>query len=619
MRSRDIIIIPGLLFIVTMSYLPTLSGQFILDDYPLVKYNPFIRAFHSPTTYLSQEDGVPAERYGEFHSDYYRPFINLLYTMDYKIWGLEASKFRITNLILHLLACLLLYQLLRLFIKDGMAPFWAVLLFGLHPANTETVSWITSRNNIAVTFFGLLSFYFYVKRDRNPDKWAGFLCLLSFTLALLSKEFALMLLPIFFMYDRILAEKREGTKSTFYGYLALTVIVLSYLFLRRTVTQSAVPMPDPTHLLKALYFAPFLIMYNLRIIFFPYGLHCFFLGYPENYFGWEALLGFLGIGFMGWFVWQYRRNRVLLFSWLSLLIALFPVLNVIPTSAVSLVSMRWLYFPMAFLCIAGAWVLNKMLCSDKLLFRSIILGSLTLYLGLYTYVLNENLWKNEERFFKQEVLGFQNDFYLADLATIYHSKGDIQGAFYYFQRALKKKTYARDTYLYINYAALLLDINRPVEALSYLDKAEGLRPSWKDQAMLDNNRGVAYFKMGDYPTSIRYFLRAIGKEPEKPSFLVNLGNAHSAAGRYQKAISLYHRSLELESNHVSAKKHLGITYMKMGDYINAMRTFEEIAPEVRKKNPEIDRMLEEAREKMASVNPPQESERIGQRVYRYVE
>ncbi len=602
MRKRDPLIISCLLCIITISYLPTLSGNFILDDYPLVKYNTFIREFQSPASYLSQEDAFVADRSGDYHSGYYRPLINFLYTVDYKIWGMVPSKFRMTNLILHLFTCLFLYQLLRLFAHEGMGPFWVVLVFGLHPANTEAVSWITSRNNIVVTLFSILSFTFYVKNDLRPSKWARMLCLLCFSMALLSKEFALMLLPIFFLYDQIMGKKRI-TRALIYGYLAIAMIVISYLFLRHFATQSVVPLGDAWHILRGLYFLPFLIAYNLRIIFLPFGLHNFILTYPESYLGWNVCLGWIVLGIMAWLLCRYQKNRILLFSWLSSLLALFPVLHVFPTAAVSLVSMRWLYFPMAFLCIAAAGGVPRILNFNKLTYRHAIAGLVVFYLGAYSYVLNENLWKNETRFFKQEVLGFHNEFYLTDLATVYHSEGKNREALQYFEKALQKRTNrASELSLYINYAALLLDVNRFQEALTYLDKAERLRPLTRDQARLDNNRGVAYFRMGDYRNAIRYFQKAIGSDPGISSVLINLANAYSASGRYPEAVSLYKKALGLDPGRISVKKAIGMTYMKMGDYVKALRSFEEIPQEIRGKDPETQRMLEEARKRVASIH-----------------
>jgi len=129
--------------LITASYLPTFSGEFILDDRPLVKDNLFIREFSRPAFYLSHEDGVSDESIPGYHTGYYRPLINLFYTIDYKIWGMKPSGFRTTNLMLHLLTCIMLYQFLRKMLGKSFIPFSVTLLFGLHPVNTESVAFVS--------------------------------------------------------------------------------------------------------------------------------------------------------------------------------------------------------------------------------------------------------------------------------------------------------------------------------------------------------------------------------------------------------------------------------------------------------------------------------------------
>ena len=103
----------GLYILITASYLPTFSGQFILDDHPLVNNNPYIKKLQPFFSYFSQEDGVSAHNeIGDYHSGYYRPLVNLTYFLDYTLWGMRAPGFRTTNLILHLLTCVLLFGIL---------------------------------------------------------------------------------------------------------------------------------------------------------------------------------------------------------------------------------------------------------------------------------------------------------------------------------------------------------------------------------------------------------------------------------------------------------------------------------------------------------------------------
>lgn len=593
--------------LVFLSYIPSLSGQFLLDDRPYVKENPFIRDLHGPVAYLSQEDGIGYEPAGEYHSGYYRPLISLSYTLDYALWGMDPGGFRLTNVVLHLITCLVLFGFIRLLLPGGTGAFWAALLFGLHPANTESVAWVVSRNNILVTLFSMAALHFYVKYTQKGNRWEIHLSLLFFAASLLCKEFAVMLVPVFFLYHRVLDESDTPIREELLRYIAFGVVIVAYLALRKNATLSFVTPGDMgyDHVWRGLLLAPWLILYNLRIIFLPFGLHYFRVGYPESELGLEAGIGFLGMAVLAFLLWRWRGRRFLVFAFLSFLAALFPVLHIVPSAAISLVSMRWLYFPMAFLAIAGGWALGRMPTPGKApLLPVIVPGALALFLGAYTLVLNQTLWKNEKTFFAQEIFGFQNEFYLADLAKIYHLEGDLDTAYRLFRRGLayEKKQPQEKAGLYLGYAALLVDMGRSREALRYLDKAEEMKGSWEDQSRIDANRGVAHFKMRNFAAAIRFFRKALIREPQNADLLGNLGNAYMAVGRYGEAISLYRQSLEIDPDRVSTIKMLGIAHLKAGAYREAVMSFERLSPEVIRNSPTIENMLLEAREKMSGAH-----------------
>ena len=108
MRTNYTIHFIILLSLITLAYLPTFSGEFILDDHPLVNDNPYIKESRSLWSYFSQEDGVsPHDKGNDYHTGYYRPLINITYIINYKLWGMRAGGFRAVNLVLHLMITLI--------------------------------------------------------------------------------------------------------------------------------------------------------------------------------------------------------------------------------------------------------------------------------------------------------------------------------------------------------------------------------------------------------------------------------------------------------------------------------------------------------------------------------
>ncbi len=580
---------------ITAAYIPTFSGEFILDDRPLVKDNLFIREFKRPAFYLSHEDGVRNGGLTGYHTGYYRPLINLFYTIDFKIWGMNPSGFRTTNLILHLFTCIILYQLLFTLLGGRFIAFAISLLFGLHPVNTESVAFICARNNILVTLFSLISFYYYLKNSKEKKIWAGLLSYLAFVAALLCKEFAVMLLPIFFLYNRFMVKNREVLKEEIFSYIPFILILFIYFILRANVIGSVLEPISIVNLWKNIYFTPFLIIYNLKLIFVPFNLHSFVIHYPDDYLSWQAIAGFICLAFLVFILWKKRKNKILLFSFVSFLVALFPVLNIIHTSAVTMISMRWLYFPMIFLTFSWCWYMKKLINKSPSIVL-IVLTLISVYLGTYSYILNRNLWHDEDTFFKQEVLHFDNHYYVGGLAESFFEKENFNEAEIYFRIAINK--YPRNVKNYINYSALLIDTGRSVDALFYLDEAKPLIMIYNERGQWFNNMGMAFFKLRNSRDALRNFKKAVLFSSNEPQFWANLGGAYGSMGDYENSISALRKGIDIATDSIQLRKNLAVTYMKMEDYKKAITTLEKIPDPERRKNRDIEGLLHKARNRL---------------------
>jgi len=580
-----------IILLVTLVYFPTFSGKFILDDNSLVKNNPYIEKSHPITSYLAQEDGITERRdAGSYHTGYYRPLINVTYWLDYKLWGMSAPGFRATNLILHLLSCLILYKVLVLLTYNRHVCLLATVLFALHPVNTESVSWIVSRNNIVVTIFSLLALYFYIRSVRNDSPKAMALSLLCFGCALFSKEFGLMVLPILFLYQRSLANERPSISKELANYVLFIGITFVYLVLRQTATSSLLPPSEIGNIWPRVYFFPYLILVNLRLLLFPYGLHSFAIDYPDTYFGWEAIAGFLACILLGLFIWRERRERLLGFSLLSFLMSIVPILNIIPTSAVTLISMRWLYFPMAFFSIAISRFIQRFMQINRFLSLACV-GLVLLYFGAYSYLLNKNLWHDEDTFFEHEVVEFKNYLYAGGFAENLLDKKKYQEAEEYFRIAIKN--YPNEAKNHINYSALLIETGRMNEAMLFLNKAKPLTMSHNERGQWFNNLGMLHSKSRNRGEAIRNFKKAVLFNPKEPQFWTNLGATYGYLGDYENSVLVLKKALEIFPDSISLRKNLAITYLRTGNPAMALSILETI-PQSQRAEMDVIELMDEA-------------------------
>jgi hypothetical protein len=542
-----------------------------------VKNNPYIKKIHPIASYLAQEDGITDSKdAGGYHTGYYRPIMNISYWIDYKLWGMRASGFRATNLIVHLLSCFLLFKLLYLLINDREACLLATILFAVHPVNTESVSWIASRNNILVTLFGLSAFYFYIRGWKNDSLKAMCFSVLFFMLAILSKEFGLMVLPLLFLYHRLLSEERRDAFQELTGYFVFVVILVLYFILRKTATSTLLTPSQMGNVWSRVYFFPYLVFENLRLILFPYGLHSFSIDYPKDFMGWQATAGLLSCILLGLFIWKSWNDKVVVFSVLSFLMSSVPILNLIPTSAVSLISMRWLYFPMLFILLGVARFIQKGIQVSRFMTLACV-SLVSIYLGVYSYVLNKNLWHDESTFFDLEVLRFNNYHYAGGFAENLLGEEKYPDAERYFRIAINN--HPQKVRNYINYSALLIDTGRAERALLCLNRAKSLAMTCNEHGQWFNNRGMAYFKLGKKGEALRNLRKAIIFSPEEPQFWANLGGTYGSIGDYENSVFVLKRGLDIAPDSIPLRKNLAVTYLRMDNPEEAICVLEEIRPD----------------------------------------
>lgn len=584
---------------VVISYAPTLTGEFLLDDHVLIENNPFIKQGHSLTKYFSQEDGIldQGDWDDEFHTGYYRPLINLTYFIDYRLWGMNPAGFRASNLVFHILACCTLYLML---VRFGAAPLAALgfsLLFALHPVNTEAVSWAASRNNILATFFSLSAFLCHTDTRAKGRVLSRILAVFFFALAIFSKEFGIMLLPILFIYQRLKGSPKATFGNRIAEYLPFLVVLTVYFWARSMVTGSIAPSENEFGLGWRIALAPYVAAYHLRLIFLPVGLHNFWITYPGRLWGAELVYGVAVVAMIAFLVWRHRNRHFFVFGVLSFLVGIFPVLNIIPTASATLVAMRWVYFPFAFLCAAFCPLASK---SVNRKFAVVIVCAIVAS-GVCTFRLNRDHWHDDAVFFRNEVLLHQNYLYAGALAEAYWKQGDLNGAETYFNRGMAAVPRMMETR--INYSAMLIEAGQPRKALDIIEKTLGKTMSRENKGGLYNNQGMALARLNRLDEAVSALETAIGYQPDKPDFLNNLGTAYGMRGEYEKAVSVLTRGLSIDPHSVGLKKNLAVTHMRTGNPGTAVEVLESIPNAIRQADPGLLALHRQAQAKAGGGRP----------------
>ena len=193
--SLSIIFICSALFASTLTaYWNSFNAPFVFDDLATIQRNAQVR-------------------FGEFGWNLISPRAVLYktFTFNYLLAGQEVWSYHLVNFILHFLNGLLIFSIgRRIFRGLGPSPVatsrmyaaLAAAFFLLHPVQTESVTYISSRSELLSTFFYLIGFLTFVLW---PKDRAGFYCSLAvgtaYFFGLGSKEPVVTLPAAIFLYD----------------------------------------------------------------------------------------------------------------------------------------------------------------------------------------------------------------------------------------------------------------------------------------------------------------------------------------------------------------------------------------------------------------------------------
>jgi len=181
-----------LVTLVVAAYLNSFDGAFQFDDYRVIVDNPRV---HSWSAWLASMPGI-------------RPLLKLSYVLSWTV-GAGSAAFHAFNLLCHLGSTLLVFVLLRRFTRPpsamhGLPVLFAALVFALHPAQTEAVTYISGRSVsfMAVCYLGAV-FAYVEGREHNRPWLHGVISPLLFVAAMLVKETAWTLPFALLLWERL--------------------------------------------------------------------------------------------------------------------------------------------------------------------------------------------------------------------------------------------------------------------------------------------------------------------------------------------------------------------------------------------------------------------------------
>ncbi|MFQ5902749.1 MAG: tetratricopeptide repeat protein [Candidatus Binatia bacterium] len=575
-------------------YRNSLRAPFLFDDYFTIARNFPLRDLSRIGETVRQNLFAAA---GQATSAYFRPLTQLTFALDYQLWGLTPAGYRLTNITLHLINAVLVFLLVQRWFSLGAASLVS-LLFVVHPVNLQAIVYISSRSDPLFFFFSVLTVYLWMtdKTTLRP------FCLLSFLLAIFSKEPAVVTPALVLLADlarsQSLAEAKGTLSRTWPWYLGFALVFLLYLAIRVWFLSYPLLMEKGGGFLTAgerLPLASKLLGNYLLLLYFPVNLAFEHTVSPtKGILDGEVIAPVLVIilmGYLGAKLWHRDKAILLGLGWF--LIGISPVLNLTLLNLPMMES--WLYLPEIGLLLMTV-ALGRMIPAGKGL-RVVVSCLVVLLLSMRTVVRGAD-WGDPIRLFEKNVSLYPNA-YLAwsGLSEAYRLAGRKNDSF----EALKKAENLRPRRwtVHLSLALYYFNNNDDDKARKEMLTALRLKP---DSAWAYYFLGILNFRSGQWPEALEAFKKALSGRPHIPMLYHVIGSTQLALGKNKAAEGAFHRALQDSPSHRQYHGgihiELGRLLKKRGDMQGAKREFElalRFHPESRLAKEELASLQKEGR------------------------
>ena len=529
-KKKAIFIATALIIFLGLAvYANSLSGEFLWDDLHLIKENVHIKDWSSIVDIFTKDTrGVSGGR-----TYYHRPIQMFTYMVDHSLWGSNVKGYHLTNILLHILAALGIYWLVNILFNDRVLSLFTGALFIVHPIHTEAVAYVSGRTDPLAAVFMLLCIISYLKHLASKSAGTYVIMLLSYALALLSRESSLILplllllchYTFFAINVSASGEKKRVDHKKLLPILAVTFI---YIFLRFTALRSLLPdISANTTLLQRVPGSFVAVIDYIRLLFLPFGLHMEYGNRLFSIFDPKAILSVSILSLLLSYAFKKRSsNSPVFFSICWFFIALLPVSNIYPVGAY--MAEHWLYLPSVgfFLILANS--LLRLYRTER--FRIFAIGLLISLLIFYSYltVKQNNYWKEPITFYKRTLK------YAPDSWKTYSNLGMVYSS---------------------------MDNNR--DAVRMFEKAIEVNPN---NAEAYYSLGYIYYNTDKMQEAISQFKKAIEIAPEHVRAYNSLGVVHASIDAGKEAIILFKKALEIDADYAPAHRNLAKAYYHKGEY-----------------------------------------------------
>ena len=500
-----LVAISGIIFLV---YANGLNTPFQSDDERHIQISPHI---NDPGFYANP------------HNIRNRHINGLSFALNYK-WGQENPfGYHLFNILIHICSTFLIFFITYLTVNRGTSwgkdaaqkiALITTLIFGLHPIQTETVTYISGRPGGLAGLFYFLSLLLFILASLKDSKVPGIilypLSLLTFAMALLSKETAITLPLLIVIYDLCFIKGDNWIPFRYrlgyylcYPALAISAFYLAPNAMRFTDTLNVEKFFEKINLTLGLVQLD-LLKHPLKLFLFPVNLTFEYdfmtlISWPSLILSIALLLLCIFLAFKKFYI----NNSLLTFC-----VLWFP-LTIAPTNSfmerTHLFSERNMYIPSFGLCLFFAVILFLISKIEKRVWGAIVL----MFIAFSVLVVKRN--------------------------QVYASPSSLWADT--FKKSPNKLSVGKTLSIHYLMEEDYTSALNPLKALLVIN------PNLYD---VHQNLGIAHKSLGMFAEAEKNFKEAIRIEPKNPASHFNLASLYGNLGKFvwasqefEKAAALY--------------------------------------------------------------------------------
>src|SRR5438552_5607040 len=547
----------------------TLQHDFVdFDDNVYVYQNPVI------TRGLSVDGVLTA--FTHPHARNWHPLTTISHMLDCQLFGLKARGHHFTNVLLHTIAVLLLFFVLKQMTDAFWPSAFVAAVFAIHPLHVESVAWVSERKDVLIAFFFLLTLGAYVRYAHKRSVGRYLAVALCLALGLMSKPMLVTVPFVLLLLDywplKRFSEKRTRLVLEKIPLLALSApSCIATLLAQHYAKGSMDQLPFTWRLNNA---AVSYVAYIWQML-WPVQLAPFY-PHPNNQLPlWQILLAGAFLIAMSVLAIHWRKERpYILTGWFCYLGMLVPVIGLVQVGEQARAD-RYTYLPEVGLYVLIVWGVTDLIAPPMrnsgsrfaaTSLRPITHGSRRVEPGnphgpgykpfcaaIATAIIvalswcafvQTSYWENSQVLWNHTLaVSPDNDMAHTSLGYLFLRRGELDQAISHFEKALEiRSSHALAQYdlggalIENNLATALVRKGLLQEAIDHFEKAAKMRPDYGDVYL---NLGSILFQQGRTDEAIALWRKAASTQLEDGSFHTVLGDAFLNKGLRRDAIAEY--------------------------------------------------------------------------------